>query len=235
MKSISGFFGLRLLIIHAIASLASADAFNYTAQSRSVFAKVGSGAGGGSLTINASDFSDFDRTAHLQIDPPAPTGFATQHQLSILAPDAISVSGDFSGQYPQLVGTGYSQGHSVTAVTFTITQDTGVYLSATAQYTGNSDRSILKSNVRLLGPGTFLNWTTPAGGLNPSTFSQSQALLLAPGSYDLIVDFDSDLWSSSSAYSTPSFNVVLAVPEPTSLSLLPLVLLLKRNARRLSN
>lgn len=209
-------FCLAISFLVAGAGKAHADAFTYTAQTRSVFAKAAVLSAGPAETLTAPDFADFDATAQVTLSP---GGFATQHQRSVLGAQSITVSGDFNGFFPGAAGNGSSRGRSITDVTFTVAETTGVYLMADMKLSGFN--AFFRS-VQLSGPGMNISWTTPNAGSSPEPFNQIQGGVLTPGSYHMRVDLESGIYppTAGGTGSVQSFNVVLAVPEPASFSLL---------------
>lgn len=203
-------------LLMASAGSANGDTFTYTAQTRSVFAKAAVLSAGPAETLTAPDFADFDATAQVTLSP---GGFATQHQRSVLGAQGISISGDFNGFFPGAAGNGSSRGRSITDVTFTVSETTGVYLMADMKLSGFN--TFFRS-VQLSGPGMNISWTTPIAGSLPEPFYQIQGGVLTPGSYHMRVDLESGIFppTAGGTGSVPSFNVVLAVPEPASIILL---------------
>lgn len=231
MMHLNSRYWLALLVVHVCAGWAFSDTFTYTAQSRSVYVNVGAiGIATPSQTIVAPDFGIFDETASVSMPSGGPSGFATQHQRSTLGADGIKISGEFTGSHPSYAGTGYARGSSLTDVTFTLAEPTGMYLGVTLERSSNDYDAFSNPLVRLSTPGSSFPHVV---SLDPSSmpYASVKDLLLPAGTYTLHVNLQAYL-SSHSFDDRPAYNIILAVPEPAAALLLAPCLMMFLSGRR---
>jgi hypothetical protein len=108
-----------------------------------------------------------------------------------------------------MVGTGIAETRSWFDVWFSVDATTPVTLSAEVSLAGTDPASGGPGEVRLTGPGTNIGWSYSRWPGSSSTTTN-----LAPGTYQMVVNFGSNNSAQGSAI-VSNFNARLSeVPEP---------------------
>lgn len=235
-----------LIAVTACAQAARAD-FIYTSQSRSVSGFTHGQSGDQTTTLSSSNFNPWDMTAN---QTESTGGFGKQHQNSSLLPNLISIKGDFSGNPPAFVGTGYATGSTTATIAFNLATTQDITLDVTASigdtWAGVSGSQVGTRTVTLTGPNTNIS-VTGMSKFTPELFpgyvgwpgTTHVAATLGPGSYTLAMILNSKVGPNGLGGGQPnywrvsSYDIELAaIPEPGTLALIALAAPLLMRRRR---